>query len=337
MDDKSIDDLKEFYETKKPNYERLGSNITRVITNLLDEHSILHLKPDYRVKGTQSFLDKIVRKAYANPLEDTEDICGVRIICYYNNDVNRIREILEKEFEPLSSVDKEELLDSDQFGYRSHHLIVKIKEGWLSAPEYRGLKDLKAEIQIRTILMHTWAEIEHKLGYKKKEDIPPKFRRKFSSISAILEVVDEQFESLKKDINTYRLETVEKMTGSEWTSQDKDIEMDIDTLQIFIDKYLYEKTPTGEKYEVKELSKLLAQLKKYKVGFNDLFAWYTNWKDRLDELEKAHEAVYHFPPGWDAIGVIRVLMMIHVDGFLKLERYPLGVIRTMQPFIQKDM
>lgn len=146
-------------------YDKLGSNLVPAIELFLKENNIGFLSINYRLKDKTSFLEKIERKNYERPFEQIEDICGIRIICYYQSDVNMISDIIRKELDVLESQDKEDLLNSDQFGYRSTHFIVKIKSNWLEAPNYRGLENLKAEIQVRTILMHAWAEIEHKLAY----------------------------------------------------------------------------------------------------------------------------------------------------------------------------
>ena len=63
-------------------------------------------------------------------------------------------------------------LEPDRFGYRSRHFIVSVNREWLKAPNYRGLSGLKAEIQVRTILMHAWADVEYKLAYKKRNMFP---------------------------------------------------------------------------------------------------------------------------------------------------------------------
>ena len=48
------------------------------------------------------------------------------------------------------------------------------------------------EIQIRTVMQHAWAEIEHDLGYKSKEDIPDKYRRQFSILAGLIELADDK-------------------------------------------------------------------------------------------------------------------------------------------------
>jgi putative GTP pyrophosphokinase len=183
----NIAEISDQYSKAKHNYEKLGVNLVQALELFLKERDINVLSINYRVKDDLSFVEKIDRKHYANPFDEIEDICGIRIICYYQSDVEKISEVLRQEFMVIENQDKETLLKADQFGYRSTHFIVKIKKEWNKAPNYRGLENLKAEIQIRTVLMHAWAEIEHKLVYKNANQVPSQFRRKLSRISAKLE------------------------------------------------------------------------------------------------------------------------------------------------------
>lgn len=197
MSTNSYDYTQQFLEKEKL-YESLGRNIVESIKILLTTSKIPILSIYYRVKSIESFLEKIDRKAYADPIEDIEDICGIRIICYYQKDIEKITDIIKTEFSIHESETKEDRLEQNQFGYRSHHLIACINKQWEITPNFRGLGDLKCELQIRTVLMHAWAEIEHSLSYKSEVQVPEKFRRKLSRISAKLEEADEQFEELKK-------------------------------------------------------------------------------------------------------------------------------------------
>jgi len=188
------------YKELLPQYENLGQNISQALELLLKEKDISCLSISYRIKESDSFFEKLKRKRYKDPFEEIEDICGVRVICYYQSDVEKITEIIKKEFDVIENDNKVENLEYDQFGYRSSHFIIKIKKEWLSTPNYRGLENLKTELQIRTVLMHAWAEIEHKLAYKSKLQIPKEFQRKLARISAKLEESDEQFEDIKNQI-----------------------------------------------------------------------------------------------------------------------------------------
>lgn len=219
-----------------PQYKKLGANLVQAIEMFLREKNIKILSINYRVRNIDSFLEKAKRKNYTNPLNQCEDICGVRIICYYKGDIKRICKIIEKEFNIVESQDKEELLELDQFSYRSHHFIVKIKDAWLEAPNYRRLEELKAEIQVRTLLMHAWAEIQHHLVYKKEAHIDAQFKRKLSMLSAKLEEADEQFDELRGDIHDYRVGLIEKAQKSGGVF-DKGLPLNLDNLQACLDFY----------------------------------------------------------------------------------------------------
>lgn len=190
----------ETFAQARPLYEKLGLNVQQALMTFLNERKIQYLSIQYRIKSIKSFLEKVERKSYVDPLNDVEDICGIRIICYYQSDIKKIQEIILSEFLISENQNKEELLQATEFGYRSTHFIAQIKKDWTRAPNYRNLDTLKFEVQVRTVLMHSWAEIEHKLSYKSEMQIPKELRRKFSRISAKLEEADEQFEEIKDSI-----------------------------------------------------------------------------------------------------------------------------------------
>ena len=84
------------------------------------------------------------------------DFLGLRVICYILSDVEKVKEIVEKYFKVIGRADdKTQDLGTDRFGYRSVHYTVSISKARHSLPEYGSYKDLKFEIQIRTILALT--------------------------------------------------------------------------------------------------------------------------------------------------------------------------------------
>lgn len=83
----------------------------------------------------------------------------MRIITYFSEDVDKIASIIQSEFEvdEHNSVDKRIKLDPVRFGYLSLHYVVKLNSTRVRLSEYIIFKDLKVEIQIRSILQHAWA------------------------------------------------------------------------------------------------------------------------------------------------------------------------------------
>ncbi|MEE9361165.1 MAG: hypothetical protein V3U92_01040 [Cellulophaga sp.] len=196
-------DISREFQSKRDDYNRLGQNFVDALKMFLNDKEIPYLEIYHRVKKFDSFFEKIDRKGYSDPFTEIEDFCGIRIICYYASDLEKINDIINDEFMVLEQQDKSKLLGLKEFAYRSNHYITSVKGSWLAAPNYRKLEGLKSEIQVRTILMHAWAEIEHKLNYKNDAQVPDKFQRKLFRLSAKFEEADEQFEELKIGIEEY--------------------------------------------------------------------------------------------------------------------------------------
>jgi ppGpp synthetase/RelA/SpoT-type nucleotidyltranferase len=100
-------------------YLSIAGTLRDHLANFFVEANIAVFDVVYRIKKIESFLEKITRKNYKNPLEEIDDICGLRIIYYYNRDFQKIVNILSSEFEVKQSIPKEDELSIDRFGYRS--------------------------------------------------------------------------------------------------------------------------------------------------------------------------------------------------------------------------
>lgn len=222
--------LSDKYNKTIDSYKHLGNNITEAFKKFLDEENIDYLEVYSRVKDFDSFSNK--SNKYKDPFNEIEDICGIRVICYYASDIDKISKIINNEFNVIEQQDISDRFNVNEFGYRSHHFIVKIKDSWTAAPNYRGLENFKAEIQVRTISMHAWAEVEHKLNYKNVNEIPHKFKRKISQLSSKFEEIDEQFDALRTGIEEYQNEITQKI--KETNSFDLEQEFNVETLEAFL-------------------------------------------------------------------------------------------------------
>lgn len=159
-----------------------------------------------RVKDRKSFLRKVVwRTKKYSTIAAVTDLVGIRVVTFFVDDIDRVADLVESEFaiDRPNSVDKRRLDDLDSFGYQSLHFVVSLNESRAKLSEYARFAGLKAEIQIRTLLQHAWAEIEHDRGYKGGRFAPSEFQRRFSSLAGLLEVADEEFRRLRDDYESY--------------------------------------------------------------------------------------------------------------------------------------
>ncbi|WP_158560617.1 GTP pyrophosphokinase [Paenibacillus contaminans] len=272
MENKEI--LKQEFLKVSPLYQRLSINITESLRFLLKENNISFLDVYSRVKEFDSFFDKIDRKQYKKPFDQIEDICGLRIVCYYPSDILLIKQIIDKEFIIVNSEDKLDSLEPDKFGYRSHHFVVKLRNGWLNVPNYRGLGGCKAEIQVRTILMHAWADISHKLSYKKKEHVPELFQRNLFQLSALFEIADDRFDMLRAERENYR----NSMINNGLFNLDQ--ELNLDSLQAFLDFHFPDRVK-----QTHGTIDLLDELMKYNISLEDLNESYNKVKKLIPKFE----------------------------------------------------
>jgi hypothetical protein len=97
-------------------------------------------------------------------------------------------------------------LGVDKVGYNAIHLDAMLKSDRANLPEHHRYEDLKFEIQITTILQHTYAQIGHDLLYKSSNVLPFDIQRSINNTSAELESLDEKFERIIEDIDKYRKE-----------------------------------------------------------------------------------------------------------------------------------
>ncbi|MEU7478911.1 hypothetical protein AB0A63_23195 [Lentzea sp. NPDC042327] len=193
------------YAEVRSKYEAYEKKLRELVCEILDHAGIDVFQVEGRVKTLDSFDEKIRRKSgkYDNPLTDMTDLVGVRIIAHYVEDVDRIVELLGKEFEVREehSMNKQDELAPDQFGYTSNHLVVRIGSR-SERLEWAKYADISVEFQVRTMSQHAWAAMHHKLGYKREADVPVPLQRKLFRLSALFELADEQFSTIKDAIDT---------------------------------------------------------------------------------------------------------------------------------------
>ena len=186
----------EEYRKERPVFEKMQGTIPAQVRALLDETGIVVASIESRIKEEGSLAGKLALKgAKYESLADITDIFGMRIITFYTDDVDKVASAVDRLFEIDwdNSVDKRKLLEVDSFGYLSLHYVCRT-----SAFPYRF------EVQMRTILQHAWANMNHDTGYKSGVEVPKEYLRNMNRLAGMLELIDEQFSRIRTDINDYR-------------------------------------------------------------------------------------------------------------------------------------
>ncbi|MCR5054095.1 MAG: hypothetical protein K6A69_04565 [Lachnospiraceae bacterium] len=217
------------YDEKLELYKKLEELVANRLSTAIMEGYISVMQISHRLKERSSVEEKNRRKAnkYLS-ITDMTDIVGIRVICYFSDQVDETAKIVEKLFDIdwENSIDKRAALAPTTFGYLSLHYTCRLKSDGTYDPE---LCELPFEIQIRSVLQHTWAEIEHDLGYKSEFGVPYHIRREFSRIAGVLEVADELFLNIRKGVTDY----VEDVRNRIRNDEADDLLLDVNTINEF--------------------------------------------------------------------------------------------------------
>lgn len=229
----TVQDFRAEYAALRGKQKAFTREIDAVIRRVISAKNIDVVNIECRTKSVKSFVEKCERedKDYFDPLTQMTDLTGCRVICYYTSDIEKVASVLEANFtiDKDNSVDKLVSDSPDQFGYQSKHLVVSFSPERLRLDDFKEFSGMKAEIQVRTSLQHSWAAIEHKLQYKNAEHIPAPLKRKLFRIAALLELADEEFNYLEKNIGHVRKEIEENIE-----SGDLSVSVDAESVDLFL-------------------------------------------------------------------------------------------------------
>ena len=195
------------YQCNLPVYTQMAEMIPAKLKDFFDEAGIIVAAVEHRVKTEGSLAGKLKLKGGKyRDIYDITDIVGIRVITFYIDDVDKVAAILERLFEIdwENSIDKRKVHEIDSFGYLSLHYICRIPESAYSNPEHPELNKIRFEVQMRTVLQHAWANMNHDTGYKSGVEIPKIYMRNMSRLAGMLELIDDEFSRIRRELSDYR-------------------------------------------------------------------------------------------------------------------------------------
>ena len=146
-----------------------------------------------RLKEKRSIEDKLRRLGFTdsivNARNELQDIAGIRVICYFVNDIYNMVNILKRQTDLVVIKEKDYIQSPKPNGYRSLHLVLGIPVYCLDTMEY-----FPVEVQFRTMAMDFWASMEHRICYKKNPEHRERLEQEFLTYAAVLKEIEEKFE-----------------------------------------------------------------------------------------------------------------------------------------------
>ena len=150
-----------------------------------------------RIKSPASIYEKLSRKGYEMTIDNMEqhikDIAGVRVICSFPEDIYAVARLITEQDDIVILEIKDYIAKPKANGYRSLHLIIAVPI--FLANEKRNMK---VEIQFRTIAMDFWTSLEHKVKYKKNVENPEEIAKELKECADIITSVDYKMQEIRQ-------------------------------------------------------------------------------------------------------------------------------------------
>jgi len=193
------------YAELQPKLRLAADQFVQLVTSILDDAGINYLSVTGRAKSVASFAAKAGRTvegrpSFTDPLRGITDQIGVRVITYVLSDVQAVADLLDDQVVVHDDRDMgRETASEGRFGYASRHLLVGLDDARANQPAYELLRGRQAQVQIRTVLQHAWAEFEHDIRYKGTipDEHVPDFDRRFTLAAGLLELADREFSTIR--------------------------------------------------------------------------------------------------------------------------------------------
>ena len=250
------------YQDNLPRFREVEAQVKDTIKRTLADAGLLVAVIESRIKSYDSLAGKLELKGHKyKSLAGLTDILGLRVITFYIDDVDKVASAVERLFtiDWENTVDKRKIHEIDSFGYLSLHYICSI-------PDF----PYRFEIQMRTLLQHAWANMDHDTGYKSGVEIPRRYLRNMSRLAGMLELVDDEFSKIRIELTDYR-RRVQALVRS---GNLDEVPLDGDTFRSYLDlepfSQLNKRIAAMNQAEIQEVP-LMPYLAVYKgIGFKTL-------------------------------------------------------------------
>ena len=206
---KPLDSLMAYYRCAIMEVETKFKVLNEQFSLEYDRNPIESIKT--RVKSMDGIIKKVRKKELPLTLEAIEeninDIAGVRVVCSFPEDIYLLADCLLRQ-DDIRLIEKKDYIQKPkESGYRSLHLIVAV-------PIFlqNEKREMKVEVQLRTIAMDFWASLEHKVRYKK--NVPPEEAEQLAQELSECAEVSAALDRRMQDIRNHLAAVTEAQTNT---------------------------------------------------------------------------------------------------------------------------
>jgi putative GTP pyrophosphokinase len=292
------------FDKRIQSWEQLRNESAFILERELKSAKIKYHSLTSRIKTFESFAAKAVRQRFTDPFAEVTDVVGLRVVCLFLSDIEKIASVIGAKFEILEQDNKIEGQQVATFGYLSLHFSAQMKSTY-SGPRYDEILGIPFEIQVRTIAMDAWAATSHYLDYKSESDVPSDLRRDFYALSGLFYVADRHFEMFFKSRQAVR-EEIKKTMQHDHPRLDQELNFDS------LDAYLRSKFPDRRQGDSEHISIAVEELKRTGIStistLDEMITKHWNWFMKHEALNPPQQDESSDETGpFAAVGVVRVI------------------------------
>lgn len=213
-------EFKEWYRENEKKLVVVKDMYTSLVTSILsDRDEFQNPLVESRVKELRSCCDKFEKKylrdftdglTVIQVREKLTDLIGIRVVCSYEDEIEKIAGVIKDNFKDLGITDKSAELKDNEFGYKGLHIDIALADDRKELAEYKNLADTRVEIQIRTQIQHSWSILDHRMKYKGDENMPYELKRSVNRLAAIFELADKEFIRIRNAIKDAAKQTIKE-------------------------------------------------------------------------------------------------------------------------------
>ena len=137
--------------------------------------------------GCSNWKDKNCNLTYKDMIKNINDIAGVRVVCPLKKDIYSIKNLIQRLPGIETIKEKDYIKNPKESGYSAYHLILHVPVMLTQKIIY-----VKVEIQIKTIAMDFWSNIEHKTKYKPEKKPSKQISKELLNCAKMINKLDEK-------------------------------------------------------------------------------------------------------------------------------------------------
>lgn len=225
---------------ERPAFEGFSIYLDDVLRRELQRAGIL-AEVRHRTKEIDSLIKKLILKR-AHSYDSLPDKAGVRVIVRYKSEIEPVLELASRLFQRGEPENKLNQLDPKTFGYLSIHADVRLKSDDPVSAKYAPEK-FRAELQVRTLAQHLWAEMAHDSVYHSENSLRPAnkmLQRRIYILAGVVELADEEFDRIEHEMPTipeFRVLKSLERNYYKLTVRRGDPELSLDVIRLLLPLY----------------------------------------------------------------------------------------------------